>query len=955
MYARFTTRLIGAVAAGALLTTVLVAGEASTAPASAAAASTTLVESFDGGASPWIVALGKPTATASTDKTEGSGALKMGYDLSAGTAELGRTATPTSIANRVYSSMSIDYKGDGTYNTLYLRLRDATGEVFFYRVANLNTTTWKTAVVDLKKAPAAVTGGNGNGVLDGSISVFRLVVGRNTAEAKTSGSVTLDNLRLTADGWTLPSAVTRYFPVGSAGTGIQFEAGTTGDYRLVLTDLLGHTRTLGGASTAGQAISLSWNGKDDAGASFSGSVSAVLKYDTTADGALATSFVAAGSPYFAGVTAVAKNTATGSIAGVNSSMTTYDSAVRADAEAILMESASLRYSREEFDWNRIEPRKGFFEWPKFDQAVEIASARNLEIIGKLVYSADWASSAPAGTAEKDIAFYPPKKISDYTDYVTKVVSRYKDTVKVWEVWNEPNEDQYWRPASSAAAYGAMLKATYAAIKAVDPTATVLTAGFAGFSDSYMAGVVAAGAANSYDGLAIHTFTAGAVESGSVETWIQGAKNFNARNNPDATLWITELGWSTCASCPTKVNEEQQAQYLTRAYLDAAASGVRGIAWYNLRELGTSTSSIDNFGLVTTDGTRKPAYTALSRVAYTMNSTTSGGVLTPTTDGTKLVSDMATFTGWKSSAIGGASKTFTATTTKHSGSGSFKLDYNFAPTGSGVALSSTKALTGTPTALSLWVYGDNSNTPVYLKFVDATGEAFEAKIGNVGGKDWERMTFYFDAGNPNYTTKGGDADGTIDYPISFDSIHLYRSTSGVTKGSIYIDDLTAHYGSITRGTMLMGRNFNIQAAYNMTAASSIAIPVAGVNAYLEDRGSYQTLVRTSGKATFTISPMPRFVVSTMKASPESGPAKMPTTITWQGGDRARMTVQITASNGSLVRTLSAKAPYESGTRTVTWDGKTSSGAWAPAGVYKFRVQTFGADGRTSTITRSFTLT
>jgi hypothetical protein len=953
MDARFVKRLIGAVATFAVVGTGIVVGAA---PASAAAASSTMVESFDGGASPWMTALGKPSATASTDKTEGTGALKMGYDLTAGTAELGRVVTPTAIANKVFSSMKIDYKGDGTYNTLYLRLRDVTGEVFFYRVANLNTQTWQTATVDLKKAPAAVSGGNGNGILDGTINVFRLVVGRNTAEAKTSGSVILDNLRLDADGWTLPAADTRYFAVGSAGTTVRFEAGTAGDYRIILSDLRGHTRTLSGMSSAGQKVAVSWNGKDESGVSYSGLVSAVLKYDSTQDGALSSTPVAAGNPYFAGSTARAKDTKTGSIAGANSSMTTFDDAVRADTDAQLMEAASLRYSREEFDWNRIEPRKGFFEWPKFDQAVEIASARNLEVIGKLVYSAAWASSAPAGTATADIGYYPPTRLSDYTDYVQAVVSRYKDTVKVWEVWNEPNAPQYWKPAPSASAYAAMLKATYTAIKTIDPTATVLTAGFAGFSDAYMKGIVDAGAAKSYDGLAIHTFTAGPPESGIVDTWLQGARTFNARNNPSASVWITELGWSTCASCATKVTEAQQAQYLSRAYLDAAANGVKGISWYNLREFGTSTSSIDNYGLVTADGTRKPAYTALAKVGYTLASTVGGGTIAPTADASKVVSDMGTLSGWKTPTLtGGYAKVTTTTTGQHSGSGGFKLDYNYDAGGSGVVFSSAKAITGTPKALSVWIYGDNSNSPVYLKFTDATGEAFEAKVGNAGTRDWQRMTLFFDAANPNYNVSGGDGDGVVDYPITFDSIHIYKATSGVTSGAIFVDDLTAHYGEITRGTLLMGRNFNIQAAYSVAPASSVSISVAGVNAYLEDRGNYEGLVIAGSKATFNISAMPQYVVSTMRTSPTSVAVGNPVTVRWEGGDRSQMTIQIIASNGSLVRTLSTRAPYDSGTRTLTWDAKKSDGAFATPGDYRFRVETFSTDGRSSVITRSFTLT
>jgi flagellar hook assembly protein FlgD len=916
------------------------------------AISTILVDAFDEGGYPWQRAMGTTSATTVLAGVQGIGALSMGYDLSAGTAELTRTGTPAELPSSVYSALKIDYKGDGTYNTLYVKMRDATGEVFLYRVGNLNKTQWQTGTVDLTRPPAQSTAGNADGVLDAPLSLQRLVVSRNGDERAT-GTVVVDNLRALSDGWTLPSADVRYFIAGTGGTTVHFRSGSAGDYRVALRDLSGHSITFKGTVRSAGAIDINWDGKDSAGQPFRGLVSATLSHDNSADGALASDAAAAGRPYFAGATAKARTKGTGSIAGANSFMTTFDDAAKADADAKLMEEASLRYAREEFDWNRVEPRKGYFEWAKFDQAVEVAAARNLDVVGKLVYSAAWASSAPAGTPQQDIAYYPPTNLTDYTDYVREVVERYKDRVSVWEVWNEPNIQQYWKPAPDSAAYAAMLKATYATIKSIDPDATVLTAGFAGVSDGYMKGLVDAGAAKSYDGLAIHTFTSGAPEQSITDSWIQGAKTFNARNNPTASLWITELGWSTCTGCPNGVTEEQQAQYLSRAYLDAAATGVSGITWFNLRELGDSGSSLHNYGLVTSDGRKKPAYTALARTASSLNQTIGAGTVAPTADGASHVaSDMATLTGFKASPLKGGSAKLTAVTSRHGGDGGLRLDYDYGAIGTGAVVAAQQPISGSPTALSLWVYGDNSNSPVYLKFTDATGESFEAKVGNAGLPEWERMTFYFDGGNPNLSRSGGDGDGVIDYPITVTAMHVYKSTSGVTSGQIHLDDLSAHYGPTVRGTMLMGRNFNIQAIYGMKD-STVSIPVAAGSAYYEDREKYQTLSVRDGKAAVAVSPMPRFVVSTLSTEATTA-ARNPVSVSWQGSDRARMTVQIITAKGVTVRTLSSRQPYDSGARRVTWDAKKSNGDWAASGNYKFRVETWSADGRSSVVTRPFTL-
>ena len=121
--------------------------------------------------------------------------------------------------------------------------------------------------------------------------------------------------------------------------------------------------------------------------------------------------------------------------------------------------------------------------------------------------------------------YPPKNVADYAAYARAVVHRYKDRVHYWEIWNEENSSAFWKGGVSAAKYAALLKATYAAIKAEDPTATVLLGGTVGFDKSFMDGIVAAGAWSSFDALAIHTYVAGQPETSMIVPWLDNARAY----------------------------------------------------------------------------------------------------------------------------------------------------------------------------------------------------------------------------------------------------------------------------------------------------------------------------------------------------------------------------------------------------------------------------------------------
>ncbi|WP_185020359.1 FlgD immunoglobulin-like domain containing protein [Rathayibacter sp. PhB152] len=871
--------------------------------------------------------------------------------MSARAFEVGRTRTPAELESKAYRALKLDYRGDGTYNTLYLRLRDATGEVLYYRVGTLNKTTWTTGTIDLM-SPAAASGGNGNSVLDAPVSVYRLAVVRNGTQPS-SGSVAVDNLRTVDDGWTLQTATPKLFTAGGF-TSVTVNAGGAGPWRVVLIDSTGLRRTLAGSAPAAGSQTVTWDGLSDSGQGLRGNISAILSYGPIEG---MTKTTTQGVPYFAGISARPADDTSSAVLGVNSSMSTYETIGAADTEAKWMEDAYVKYAREEFEWNRVEPRDGYFDWAKFDQMVAVAEARNLQIVGKLVYSADWASSAPIGTPSAAARYYPPSDLDAWRDYVGATVHRYAGRVSVWEVWNEPNIDKYWAPAPDPAGYASLLRASSTTIKAIDPSATVLVGGLAGgFSESFMDGVAANGAGDSYDGIALHMYVTGAPEPSIIDTWFNSAQTWVARNVPGRSLWLTEFGWTTCGECSARVTEQQQAQFLSRLAIDAAGQGVKGVVWFNLRELGTSTNSIDNYGLVERNGRAKPAYQTFAQFGRATARSVPIGHANPSSDGsTTIIDDLASTTGITRSSLGsGGSTSLQTTTSRMSGAGALAVDYNYSSSAAkGGVLTMNKSVQGAPTALSIWAYGNNSNATIFLKVRDATGESFESKIGAVGGANWSRLVFYLDNGNPNSTSSGGNNDNIVDYPIVVTNVHIYKSTAGPSSGRLILDDLTAHYGGATRGVVFMGDGAVTQAVYAL-AQDQVSLSVPGAAAWINDAGSMAVLPVENGLASVSLSPDPVFVVSDPDVRPAVATRGDPVGLSLVTGDRTVLTVRVFAADGTVVRTLIDGQKFQSGPRTVQWDGRRSNGAAPAAGSYYFRVTTTGPNGDAS-IEQPFRLT
>jgi len=213
----------------------------------------------------------------------------------------------------------------------------------------------------------------------------------------------------------------------------------------------------------------------------------------------------------------------------------------------------------------------------------------------------------------------------------------------YEVWNEPDSAEFWGETPNPDFYTAMLRGSYAKIKAGDPGATVLTGPTTGNNFAWIESLYARGAKGSFDGVAVHTDIACSVAAPDAfyrepggrlgQFTFLGYREVRASmlaNGDDKPIWMTELGWSTTnggpTSCvrgesagrkPSGVDEANQAAFLTKAYQCLANDPyVVAAAWFTLRDVQGEplSSELGNYGLVRRDGSAKPALAAFGGAA-----------------------------------------------------------------------------------------------------------------------------------------------------------------------------------------------------------------------------------------------------------------------------------------------------------------------------------------------------
>ncbi|MEU3840883.1 cellulase family glycosylhydrolase [Streptomyces sp. NPDC028635] len=301
-----------------------------------------------------------------------------------------------------------------------------------------------------------------------------------------------------------------------------------------------------------------------------------------------------------------------------------------------------RWVRADLSWRDVQPDgPGDYRWRQFDRIVAAAAKRHLTVLPILGYTPPWAR--PAGCDDEKCH---PADPAAFADFAAAAAQRYAPSgIHTWEVWNEPNLPDFWKPAPDPGTYTDLLRLTSRALRHQDPSAYVIFGGLAAVhtggtrisQSDFLAAVSARGGNRFVNAVAYHPYTFPYLPSdttGRGTTWeaIDSAPDslehvLSVYGTPGLPVWITEYGAPTggpgaatdgrpenILSTTKHVTEERQAEIAADSVRTAAGTPhVQALFWFSDHDLGTDTSSEENFfGLRRADGSAKPALGALRR-------------------------------------------------------------------------------------------------------------------------------------------------------------------------------------------------------------------------------------------------------------------------------------------------------------------------------------------------------
>jgi hypothetical protein len=277
-------------------------------------------------------------------------------------------------------------------------------------------------------------------------------------------------------------------------------------------------------------------------------------------------------------------------------------------EMKMISEAGLRWVRMDFKWDETEKTPGEYDFSAYDRLLAASQPFGIRILFILDYGNPlYDNGAPPRTDAARQAF---------ARWAVAAANHFKDRGILWELYNEPNHSLFWPPKPNVDEYIALAQVVSRSFHESVPQEKLIGPATSEIDFDFVEACFKAGLLNYWSAVSIHPYRRSDPES-AAEDYCRLREMIQMYAPPGKAIPIISSEWGY-SDVWRSLNEEKQAQMLTRAWLTNVGNGISLSIWYDWRDDGTDPAEPEHhFGLVqhayqeTADSAYqpKPAYVA----------------------------------------------------------------------------------------------------------------------------------------------------------------------------------------------------------------------------------------------------------------------------------------------------------------------------------------------------------
>jgi hypothetical protein len=257
-------------------------------------------------------------------------------------------------------------------------------------------------------------------------------------------------------------------------------------------------------------------------------------------------------------------------------------------ELNMIAAGGFRWVRMDFKWELTERVKGTYDFGPYERLLAALDAANLRALFVLDYGNPlYDGSAPPRTAAARAAF---------ARWAVAAAKRFANHGILWELYNEPNHNQFWPPDPNVNEYIQLAQEVGKEFRASVPAEKLIGPATSGIDFTFLEACFKAGLLDYWSAVSVHPYRQDAPETVSPD--YARLRDLIRIYKPGAAIPIISSEWGYSAVW-AGMDVEKQGALLAREWLINISNGIPLSIWYDWRNDGMDTQEPEHhFGTVT---------------------------------------------------------------------------------------------------------------------------------------------------------------------------------------------------------------------------------------------------------------------------------------------------------------------------------------------------------------------